>query len=214
MSLGTEEAPAPTHGPCAQGWLRLCGPCVVHATRMPPAPGQAMGTLGSRCSPPCWLSGAATISQGVRGCSLNPSIHTSGAPTLLAYQRAHRGAEAHSGLPVISGVAAGTHPPRSIPCLGQPHGEAVPGPDPAPGWMWLGLTAGCANHTVIWGCSRRVHTCVHLHRKSPALRRPYPCRARGRAWVWGRMVRWEQDTATHRVAMPEPQQAPARPFDS
>ena len=76
----------------------------------------------------------------------------------------------------------------------------------------MGLLYGCI--CVSMRACVRVHTCVHLHRKSPALRRPYPCRARGRAWVWGQMVRWEQDTATHRVVMPEPQQAPARPFDS
>lgn len=84
MSLGTEEAPAATHSPRAQGWLRLHGPRhgPCHKDAMGTIagdtsiqPGQATGTLGSCCSPPCWLSGAATIYRGTLGHSLNPSNH-------------------------------------------------------------------------------------------------------------------------------------------
>lgn len=111
------------------------------------------------------------------------SVCPSGAPTLLAYQSTHPRAKGPSATVRAPFNQRGGGRDQSIPRPGHPSRDAAPGPNPAPGWMWLRCPAGCSNHTVIWGWRQ---ACTHL------IAQPWPM------WDvspqvppgWGQMARW------------------------
>lgn len=177
-------------------------------------------SLQSPLSDPCAVSGEPPRCRGAP-----VSVCPSGAPTLLAYQRAHPRAKGPSAAVRAPFNQWGGGRDQSIPWPGHPSRDAAPGPNPAPGWMWLRRPASCFNHTIIWGWRQaRTHACTHLHSTTSARVGRVPTGASGLG-TNGKVGSGTLPRAAHpapalrqaRGSSPspsEPKQAPACPFDS